>query len=64
MRCDDCGRFGKHIGSSSADIYDMVGMQLDREHWRCPACTEHLGPVQSNAKPADGDMSPYQTLWR
>lgn len=60
VKCTDCGRFTAVLGSS-ADIYDMVLMCLSHEHWRCLACTEKLGPVQSNARPADGDMTPYQT---
>lgn len=60
MRCDDCGRFMTPAGGSWAHIYDMIGMGLDHEHWRCRRCTDLLGPVASNARPYDGDMSPYQ----
>lgn len=63
MRCDDCGKFAsfaKGSGASSALIYDFVGMGLDHETFRCRRCTEELGPVRSNAKPWDGDMSRYE----
>ena len=59
LRCDDCGRFITKA-KSWAYIYDLVGMCLDHEHSRCAKCHDELGPVQSNACPADGDMSHYQ----
>jgi len=58
-KCDDCGRFMSSVGSSAA-IYDFASCGLDHEHFRCVPCTEKIGPVQSNARPHDGDMSPYQ----
>ena len=63
-RCWDCGRFGRWDGSSSAAIYDLVLMELSHEHWRCRACTSKIGPVESNAKPADNDLTPYQSVHR
>lgn len=61
LRCDDCGRFTDGgPGSSWAEHYDFAGMQLDHTHIRCPDCTDKLGPVESNAKPCDGDMNPYE----
>lgn len=63
LRCDDCGRFTLLTGGvSSAMIFDFVAMCPDYEHARCPACTESLGPVKSNARPSNGDMTPYQTV--
>ena len=60
-RCDDCGRFFRPDERATwAEIYDMIGMGLDRERHRCALCTESLGPAQSNARPHDGDLSPYQ----
>lgn len=65
MKCDDCGKFATIVGgASTAAMYDMVGMQLDHEHFRCASCTRELGPVQSNARPSDGDMTPYQSVHR
>ena len=62
-RCNDCGRFMQLCnGASSATMYDMVGMQPSHDHWRCPSCTKTLGPIESNARPANGDMSPYQCV--
>ncbi|HUN82418.1 MAG TPA: hypothetical protein VMV81_13020 [Phycisphaerae bacterium] len=65
VRCDDCGqftRFSKGSGASWAAIYDFAAPGLDHEHCRCRRCTEQLGPVKSNAKPWDGDMSSYQCV--
>lgn len=61
-RCDDCGRFMTPDGASWAAIYDMIGLELRHEHKRCATRTAKHGPVQSNARPRDGDMSPYQGL--
>ena len=62
-RCDDCGRYsGLHSGASSAMIFDFVAMEPSHEHLRCAACTKKLGPVHSNARPANGDMKPYETV--
>lgn len=61
-KCDDCGRFtSTSKGASTADIFDFVAMGHDHTRVRCAGCTQKLGPVQSNARPANGDMSPYQT---
>jgi hypothetical protein len=64
VRCDDCGRFlDPHAtGVSSAVIYDLIALEPSYEHIRCQACTEKLGPTHSNACPADGDMSKYETI--
>lgn len=62
LRCDNCAKFARPNGGSFATIWDFVGMGLDHEQFRCGPCTERLGPAQSNARPADGDMSPYQWL--
>ena len=61
-KCHDCGKFmnPEAPGSSWAHKYDLVGMCLDYMHDRCAACSEKLGPAQSNATPTNGDMSPYQ----
>ena len=63
MRCDDCGRFMDCTasGSSTAYMYDFVAMECIYEHWRCHSCTARLGPIRSNAKPHNGDMTPYET---
>lgn len=59
--CDECGKFAKlGGGASTAEIFDLVGMQPDYTRVRCAKCTAELGPVKSNARPADGDMRPYQ----
>lgn len=63
-RCDSCGRFAVLTGgASTAMMFDMVGMCPDHEAARCGACTRKLGPVQSNARPANGDMTPYQSIY-
>lgn len=61
-KCDDCGQFMNFYqsGSSWADRYDFVAMECIETRTRCPACTNKLGPLHSNARPANGDMSPYQ----
>lgn len=65
--CDRCGQFvGYHQpGSSYAEIYsfDPGSFGLDREVFRCPSCTLRHGPVHSNARPANHDMSPYQRVY-
>ncbi len=62
-RCDDCGRYsGLHSGASSAMMFDFVAMEPSYDHLRCAACTVKLGPVRSNARPADGNMTPYETV--
>jgi hypothetical protein len=43
-------------------MYDMTAMELSHEHYRCASCTVKLGPVHSNAKPANGDMAPYESI--
>lgn len=61
-KCDECGRFMAYRdGASSAAIYDFVAMECVTEIARCAKCTAELGPVHSNARPANGDMSPYET---
>jgi hypothetical protein len=62
-RCDDCGRFMDPTasGSSSARMYDFVAMECDYEHWRCSSCSARLGQIRSNARPHNGDMTPYET---
>jgi hypothetical protein len=57
-KCDDCGRFMSD--GTWADIYDFVAMECAYCHFRCPRCTEALGPAQSNARPYNGNMRPYQ----
>lgn len=60
-KCDDCGRFMKFDERATwANKYDFVAMECIYEHFRCGRCTELLGPVLSNARPYNGDMSPYQ----
>ena len=61
-KCDDCGRFANYSGgASSARMFDFVAMEPSYDHLRCAACTEKLGPIHSNARPANGDMSPYES---
>jgi len=62
-RCDDCGRFMKTAdsGASTAYQYDFVKMECSYEHWRCPSCTARFGPIRSNARPNNGDMTRYET---
>lgn len=62
LKCDDCQRFmSLSGGASSARMYDMAAMEASHDHARCVRCTSRMGPVQSNARPADGDMRPYQS---
>lgn len=62
-RCDDCGRFASlSNGASSAMIFDFASMCPDYDHVRCASCTARLGPVHSNARPSNGDMTPYETV--
>lgn len=62
-KCDDCGRFMKLAdGASSARQYDFVAMECVYDHYRCAKCTKELGPVFSNARPSNGDMSPFQSI--
>ena len=62
-KCDDCGRFMncEASGSSTARKYDLVAMECIYDHWRCPSCTSRLGPVHSNARPNNGNMTPYES---
>lgn len=63
-KCDDCGRFMKlEGGASMAHQYDMVAMECAYYHLRCAHCTADLGPARSNARPASGDMSPYECVY-
>lgn len=57
-KCTDCGRFMRD--GTWAAIFDLVAMELSHEHWRCTRCTGKLGPAQSNARPHNGDMTPYE----
>ncbi len=60
-KCDDCGRFMRCDDRATwADQYDFVAMECIYQHFRCARCTEAMGPVQSNARPYNGDMSPYE----
>jgi hypothetical protein len=62
-RCNDCGRFATLAnGASSAMQFDFVAMEPSYDHLRCASCTAKLGPVRSNARPSNGDMTPYQTV--
>jgi len=64
MKCDDCGKFmsADLRGVSWAELYDFnpAAYGLDHTHYRCRKCTKKFGAVESNAKPANGDMTPYQ----
>lgn len=61
MKCDRCGQFIKVLSNWSwASIYDISGFCLDREDFRCEKCTNKYGAIESNARPYDRDMSPYQ----
>ncbi len=63
-QCSSCGKFMRPEAPASwASIFDRVGMCLDHEAYRCGQCTVSLGPIQSNATPYDGDMSPYQGVF-
>lgn len=62
MNCDICGRFVGR-GGSWAHKYDMVAMGLSHEAYRCRSHTRSVGPIQSNARPHDSDMSPYQGIF-
>lgn len=63
-KCDDCGRFMKYEGgASSADIFDFIAMECIETRTRCASCTSQLGPLPSNARPANGDMRPYETIY-
>lgn len=60
--CDRCNRvvFLNERGASWANTYDFVAMEPKSELMRCARCTRKVGPVRSNARPSNGDMSPYQ----
>ena len=61
-KCDKCGQFMNFEvpGASGATIYDFSAMEPIMHELRCWRCSKKFGPVYSNARPADGDMSPYQ----
>lgn len=59
-KCDCCGRFMSPDGATWAMIYDFAAMEPKYERYHCKACTESYGPAQSNARPHDGNMGPYQ----
>jgi hypothetical protein len=64
LKCDDCGQFAtSEPGSSGARMYDFAAMEPDYDHFRCKRCTERLGPVHSNARPASGDMRGYEQVY-
>jgi hypothetical protein len=58
MKCTDCGRFCSR--GTWALIFDFVAMEPSHEHFRCERCVDRLGPAGSNARPRNGDMSPYE----
>jgi hypothetical protein len=59
LKCDKCGKFINHKSKYSyADIYDYSGL-VDVLH-RCEKCNLKYGNIQSNAKPYDNDLTPYQ----
>lgn len=61
--CSDCGKFmSLSNGASSAMQFDFVAMEPSYDHMRRRNCTALMGPVQSNARPHNGDMSPYQEI--
>ena len=39
---------------------ECYGAGSGREVHRCRKCTADKGPVRSNARPHDGDMTPYE----
>lgn len=61
-RCDRCNRvvFLNERGATWANTYDFVAMEPKDELLRCARCSRKAGPVRSNARPANGDMRPYQ----
>jgi len=61
MRCKTCGQFIKYnSGWSWALIISWFG--VDGEIFRCEKCTDKYGIIESNAKPYDGDIKPYQGI--
>jgi len=56
--CSRCGRFMSK--GSWAYIYDFVAMEPSHDIQHCEKCTSDGFPALSNARPFDGDMSPYQ----
>jgi hypothetical protein len=64
VQCQVCGHFMRcDRGASWANIYEFPNGGLDREILRCSSCTEIVGEAQSNARPHDGNMSPYQGVF-
>lgn len=60
--CDICGHF---VGSGSSWAYMFsFGPLPEPSHTpvRCKRCTEEVGPIQSNARPNNGDLAPYQGI--
>ena len=60
LRCNDCGRFTNGVGATFAVIFDFGEMCPDHDHCRCADCSAKLGPARSNARPANGDTSPWE----
>ena len=61
-RCDRCNRpvFLNERKATWANTYDFVAMEPESELLRCARCSRKVGAVRSNARPYNGDMSPYQ----
>lgn len=63
LRCDKCGKFIKWQSRYSwATIYSFPHGGIEGDVFRCEADTKKYGPVKSNAKPYNDDMSPYQGI--
>lgn len=63
MKCDICGKFIKFKTMYSwAIIYSFPYGGIEKDVFRCETDTQKYGPVQSNAKPYNNDMSPYQGI--
>ena len=60
LNCSRCGRFMSK--GTWANIYDFVAMELSHEIQHCQKCTDSGFPALSNARPYNGDMSPYQGI--
>lgn len=64
MGCDRCARrvFMSERKASWADTFNFVAMEPESELVRCSRCTRKAGRLRSNARPANGNMAPYEGM--
>jgi len=66
MSCDRCNKhvFFSEKKATWANTYDFVAMEPKDELVRCSRCSQKFGRLRSNARPSNGDMSPYEGFIR